>query len=239
MDMVLSGRDRQYMNLWHRATNLDPLQDAHGKMGARLIDEVFGQGRVLEIGGGTGNGIRLLRRLAERDCLWRFESYVFTDISLPFILATRQETRRDYPSVKTEWRHLDINEPIGTQRVEPESFDLIYGVNAAHVARDILAFLKECHNTLREGGKVVFSERVRVKSCEMAPRELTLNLCVYHRTAAIRNPEYRPLHAYLATEHWLRPLEMAGFHRARVCPNLKALADSFPNQYAAVVVGEN
>ena len=72
----------------------------------------------------------------------------------------------------------------------------------------------------------------------MAPRELTLNLSAYHRTAAIRNPVYRPMHAYLSPEHWLRALTLAGFRKSRVLPRVDALSDTFPSQYAAVVVGE-
>ena len=78
MDRVLSGRERDFLPIWHRATNQDPLQDAHGRMGARLIDQIFDRGNVLEVGGGTGNGIRhLLRRFADKQCLSRLESYVF------------------------------------------------------------------------------------------------------------------------------------------------------------------
>ena len=36
MDRILSGRESQYGELWHRATNVDPLQDVHGLLGARL-----------------------------------------------------------------------------------------------------------------------------------------------------------------------------------------------------------
>ena len=153
MDRVLVGRERAFLPIWHRATNQDPLQDVHGKMGARLIDQIFDRGNVLEIGGGTGNGIRhLLRLFADHRCLSRLESYVFTDISLPFILGTKQEISKAYPTVNTQWRCLDINKPFRQQRLSPESFALIYGVNAAHIARDTVKFLQECHATTSSWG---------------------------------------------------------------------------------------
>lgn len=184
MDRILSGRDPQFAKLWYRATNEDPLQDIHGKMGARVVARIFSGGRVLEVGGGTGNGMRhLLRQLADTASMDRIESYAFTDISLPFILDTRREVSRAYPSLKTEWRYLDINKPLREQKFNPGSLDLIYGVNAAHIAR-----------------------------------ELALNLSVYHRTAAIPHPEYRPAHCYLAPSHWRRVLELAGFRNSCVCP---------------------
>ena len=237
MDRVLSGQEPSFLTLWQRATNEDPLQDAHGRMGAWLIDQIFDKGNVLEVGGGTGNGLRhLLRRFADKQCLSRLESYVFTDISLPFISSTKQQVTKAYPAVKAQWQYLDINKPFSRQKFRAESFDLIYGVNAAHVARDTVGFLRECRTTLRTGGKAVFAERIR-RTHEMAPRELTLNLSICHRTAAVRSA-CRPMHAYLAPEHWLRVLDLAGFNKARVLPQVDALSDSFSSQYAAVVVAE-
>jgi hypothetical protein len=46
MDRVLSGLERAFLPIWHPATNQDPLQDLHGKMGARLIDQIFDRGNV-------------------------------------------------------------------------------------------------------------------------------------------------------------------------------------------------
>jgi hypothetical protein len=74
-----------------------------------------------------------------KQCLSRLQSYVFTDISLSFIVGTKQELSKAYPAVKLQ-RYLDTNKPCGEQKFSAESFDLIYGVNAAHVARDSLGF---------------------------------------------------------------------------------------------------
>jgi SAM-dependent methyltransferase len=239
MDKVLTGRDARFAKLWHRATNADPLQDVHGIMGAWLIEKIFRGGRILEVGGGTGNGMRhVVRYFSNKDILDRIESYVFTDISLSFILSTRLEMMRAYPSIKAEWRHLDMNKPFAAQKFAPQCVDLVYGVNAAHCTRDIVEFLRQCRMTLRDGGKAVFAERVRMKPREMAPRELALNLSIYHRTAANRNSEYRPMHGYLTAKNWLRALELAGFSRAEVYPDLDALAPTLGNQYAAVIVAD-
>jgi hypothetical protein len=51
MDEVLTGRKPLYWKLWHRATNLDPLQDLHGEMGARIINRIFQGGNIPDIGG--------------------------------------------------------------------------------------------------------------------------------------------------------------------------------------------
>jgi SAM-dependent methyltransferase len=235
-DRILSGRDAENAELWFRATNTDPTQDVHGQMGAEAILALFDGGSILELGGGTGNGIRhLLNRFEAEGELGRIQEYIFTDISLQFILGTRHEIGPRFPSLKTAWRYLDINEPFWPQKVPPGSVDLIYAVNAAHVARDIVAMLKECRRTLRPGGRVLFAERVRFNEGEMAPRELSLNLSIYHRTAAIRNSEYRPVHCYLAPAHWLKVLELAGFEEAEVLPDYERIAPPVEQPYAAVV----
>ncbi|MDJ0938979.1 MAG: class I SAM-dependent methyltransferase [Woeseiaceae bacterium] len=236
LDKILSGRESEYQELWFRATNTDPLQNVHGIMGAVAIDMLFDRGRILEIGGGTGNGIRnLFKHLAAKSELDRVESFVFTDISQKFIMTTRREIRTDYPDVDTEWRFADLNVALADQKIEPASVDLIYAVNAAHVAKDIVAFLESCRSTLKPGGRVLFAERIRLTPRDMAPRELALNLSIYHRTAAIRNDDYRPMHCYLSPENWVRVFELAGFSNAEVWPDIGALADAFPNQYAAIV----
>jgi SAM-dependent methyltransferase len=237
MDRVLTGREPKFLRLWERATNEDPLQDAHGAMGARLVQQIFPGGTILEVGGGTGNGTRHVLSVFERD-KQRIEKYIFTDVSVAFILGTRMKINTLYPWAETEWRRLDINNPFQDQSVRPESLDLIYGVNAAHIARDTLAFAVQCRNALRRGGQVVFAERLRMRGREMAPRELTLNLSIYHRTAAIRNPDYRPLHGYLAPRHWERVLELAGFTAVQIYPDLEQIERSFPDQYAGVIVAE-
>ena len=199
LDRILSGREAEWEELWFRATNTDPLQNVHGIMGAVAIDKLFASGAILEIGGGTGNGIRnLFSHLSDKNELDRVQQYIFTDISQKFIMSTRREIRADYPDVDTEWRFVDLNIPINQQKIGDGSIDLIYAVNAAHVAKDIIAFLRSCRKTLRPGGRVLFAERIRLREKDMAPRELALNLSIYHRTAALRNEEHRPMHCYLS-----------------------------------------
>ena len=236
LDRILSGREAEWEELWFRATNTDPLQNVHGVMGAVAIDKLFDSGAILEIGGGTGNGIRnLFSHLSDKHELDRVQQYIFTDISQKFIMSTRREIRADYPDVDTEWRFVDLNVPINQQKIGDGSIDLIYAVNAAHVAKDIIAFLRSCRKTLRPGGRVLFAERIRLTEKDMAPRELALNLSIYHRTAALRNEEHRPMHCYLSPKNWLNVLDQAGYGDAEIWPDLDALNDYFPDQYAAVI----
>lgn len=235
LDRMLSGREGAFAGLWHAATNLDPLQDLHGAMGAELIARAGFGGVVLELGGGTGNGIRhVLRRLELDDALGRIERYVFTDISVRFLVQTRREIRARWPGVPCSWTFADLNEPLREFRV-PDRVDIIYAVNAAHVAKDLVGFLRQCHDLLAPGGRVVFAERLRMDPWEMAPRELTLNLSAYHRGAAERSSE-RPMHCYLSPAGWIAALRQAGL-LPEIRPDLDAVTEYFPQHYAAVIVG--
>lgn len=237
MDRVLTGKVKEFSDTWFRATNMDPLQDVHGIMGARTVDTVFEGGIILEVGGGTGNGIRnILGYMNEQNHLDRLEKFIFTDVSMPFIMGTRRDIKSRYPQAPTDWRLLDINKPFAQQKIQPGTADLIYGVNAAHIAGHTVRFIEECRRALKPGGVIVFSERVRMKDREMAPREITLNLSRYHRTAAIRDPGFRPAHAYLSVDNWLRAFELAGIDDVDIWPDIASISDHFPDQYAAVVV---
>lgn len=236
MDRILSGREPAHAELWNRATNVDPLQDVHGIMAAEFITRTFEGGTVLEIGGGTGNGTRnLLSRLAEEDAVARIDNYIFSDISMRFIFETRKAIMDAYPDLPTDWRHIEINKPLTEQKIVPESVDLIFAINAAHVAKDIVAFLEQCRICLRPGGRVVFGERVREDPRMMAPRELALNLSIYHRTAAEKNASYRPAHCYLTRDNWHEVLDRAGLEHIDTPPDPEALGAILPDAYAAVV----
>lgn len=239
MDRVLTGQESEFAETWHRATNTDPLQDVHGIMGAKAIELLHTGGTILEVGGGTGNGIRNnLQALQDANRLDELENYIFTDVSMQFIVTTRNELRGQFEGANCQWRLLNINKDFKEQRIEDNSADIIYGVNAAHIAKHTVDFMQQCRATLKPGGLMVYAERLRRDAHEMAPREIVLNQSSYHRTAAIRHSEYRPAHAYLAREHWIRACELAGFEHIDVWPGIDELADYFPDQYAAVVVAQ-
>ncbi len=236
MDKLLSGRMNDFAELWHRATNADPLQDLHGAMGARVIERLLDGGTILEVGGGTGNGARhLFNHLESNNALHKVGKYIFTDISMRFVLASKHEFEKKWPHVDWAWKFFNLNQGFEAQKFGPESVDMVYAVNAAHVAKDIVAFLKGCRATLKPGGYVVFAERIRMQQHEMAPREFTLNLSVYHRSAPTK-ASYRPMQCYLHPDNWRDVMRLAGFQECAVLPELDELQGEFPDQYASVIV---
>lgn len=236
MDKLLSGRMNDFAELWHRATNADPLQDLHGAMGARVIERLLDGDTILEIGGGTGNGARhLFNHLESKNALNKVGKYIFTDISMRFVLASKHEFEKKWPDVDWAWKFFNINKGFEQQKFGPESVDMIYAVNAAHVAKDIVGFLEGCRATLKPGGHIVFAERIRMRQHEMAPREFTLNLSVYHRSAPAK-ASYRPMQCYLHPDNWREVMALAGFQDCAVLPELDELQGEFPDQYASVIV---
>jgi hypothetical protein len=79
---------------------------------------------------------------------------------------------------------------------------------------------------------VAFAERMRAIPQDMAPRELTLNLSTYHRTAAIHNPAYRPnthiSRQSIGCAFWIRrdSAELASFRI--LIHSLMAFRDTLP-----------
>lgn len=236
VDRVLSGREKGLEELWERSTNLDPLQDLHGAMGAQAAATLFEGGAILELGGATGSGVRhLLPALEAADKISRLSRYLFSGTTLLFVLGTKKIVRANWPQLDCAYLFLDLDKPFADQKIAPESIDLVYAVNTAHTAHRLLWSAQQCLAALKPGGRAVFSERVRLGAAEMASRELVVNLSLHHRALTEHHP-YRPFHAYLRPADWQGLLSEAGFSQVEVWPDLAALQDHFPAQYAAVIV---
>lgn len=110
------------------------------------------RGRCLEFGAGTGAA---LRRLATHDAVGKWQTYTFTDISLAF---TRAAEMRFSSLSCFEARRLDFNADPIMQGFEAESYDVVFGVNALHVAPDIATTLKGLKGLLRPGGWLILGE---------------------------------------------------------------------------------
>jgi hypothetical protein len=128
------------------------------------------------------------------------------------------------------------NKPFAEQKCWPGVIDLICGVNAWHCDRNIVGFLPRCRITLGDGGKSGFRRACAHETREMAARELALNLSVYHRSAAIHNPEYRKNARLSCARVMVADAPAGGLQRGRGL--LDALSSTFPNQYAAVIAAD-
>src|SRR5205814_7606124 len=116
------------------------------------------------LAGRAGSGSaseRLLRWFDERRLLPHIERYLIAE---PNAFCRRRGERKlatQYRDLPLEWGALDINSAWDRQGVSGGEFDLVYGVNVLHVARDLLSSLNQARGTLADNGWLVIGECVR------------------------------------------------------------------------------
>ncbi|MCC6557542.1 MAG: methyltransferase [Polyangiaceae bacterium] len=113
--------------------------------------------RILEIGAGHG----ILTWPLVEDLRGEDVEYHFTDIGRSFLLRAEEEAeRRGVPWLKVS--RFDLNRSPAEQGLR-ERFDLILGMNAAHVALDLPAALEGLHEMLVPGGSLILVELTRME----------------------------------------------------------------------------
>ena len=193
--------------------------------------------RILEVGAGAGSasGI-LLRWFDERELLLRIERYLITEPNAFFRRRGQRELSRQFPDVPLEWQALDINSPWRDQITADGEFDLIYGVNVLHVAKDLLFSLSQARDVLADDGWLVIGECMRPYVDQPIYAELMFQI-LDSFTDVITDPEVRPNSGFLSTDHWRRAFTRAGFERVEVTPNIDRIRDIYPHFFTGAVCG--
>ncbi len=193
------------------------------------------QGRILEIGAGGGSGSEaLLDTLGQRGRLSAIASYRITEPSPFFRRRAQRGLTAAHPQLPLEFAELDIDKPWAEQGVEPESADLIFGVNVVHVAQDLAFSLGEALRTLVPGGWLIVEECVRPRPGEAISTEMIFQL-LDSFTAVKIDPKTRPNPGFLTVAEWRKALRTAGFDRVEVVPDLEAITESFPLFFAGAL----
>ncbi len=123
-----------------------------------LLCEAVGQalsgrrdGRLLEIGGGTGGSTRhLMARLGGQ-----LSEYLFTDVSPGFLAAAGDEFGQH------AWFHtavLNAERSFADQNVRPRSYDVAVAANVLHATQDIRCAIQNASEVLVPGGWLVLIE---------------------------------------------------------------------------------
>jgi len=193
--------------------------------------------RILEVGAGAGSasGI-LLRWFDERGLLLRIERYLITEPNAFFRRRGQRELSKQFPDVPLEWQALDINSPWRDQITADGEFDLIYGVNVLHVAKDLLFSLGQARDVLADDGWLVIGECMRPYVDQPIYAELMFQI-LDSFTDVITDPEVRPNSGFLSTDHWRRAFTRAGFERVEVTPNIDRIRDIYPHFFTGAVCG--
>ena len=193
--------------------------------------------RILEIGAGAGSGADiLLRLLTERGLAPRLERYVLTEPSPFFLRRAQRQLGARYGDLPLEFRPLDIDSAWDAQGASHGGFDLVYGVNVMHVARDLTYSLRQARESLAADGWLVLGECLHVLEQKPIFPEFIFQLLDSFNTVRI-DPEFRPAPGFMAPRSWQRALAYAGFNVQQVEPDVERIAELCPNFLAGAVCG--
>jgi SAM-dependent methyltransferase len=194
--------------------------------------------RVLEVGAGAGSGSEiLLRCFKERGLLPRLERYLITEPNAFFRRRGQRALLRQFPNLPLEWDALDMNLPWDSQRIAPDQFDLVYGVNVLHVAKDLLFTLGQARQALAPDGYLIISECVRPYPDQPMYPELVFQILDSFNEVDT-DPEFRPNPGFLTANQWRLAFGRAGFERTEVKPELNAIREVYPHFFTGAVIGE-
>ena len=167
---------------------------------------------MLEIGSGTsGATIKVFQMLQNKNLFGSIDSILLTDVAT-LLLEVGDKNIKQQISAPPYYKQkkLDINKPFKDQERTKDSFDIIYGVNILHVARDLYFSLQELYHYLNKRGILVISETTRPAENRAVHQELIFNLLENYYDVQL-NPETRPYHGFLTKEKWLINFDKAGF----------------------------
>jgi SAM-dependent methyltransferase len=194
--------------------------------------------RILEIGAGASSASEiLLRYLNERGLLARLERYLITEPNAFFRRRGQRELSQRYPNLPLEWGTLDMNSPWETQGIARAQFDLVYGVNVLHVAKDLLFSLGQARDALASEGSLIISECVRPYPNQPMYPELVFQI-LDSFTDVDLDPEFRPNPGFLTADHWRHAFKRAGFEHIEVKPELDAIREIYPHFFTGAICGQ-
>ncbi|MDP3142702.1 MAG: class I SAM-dependent methyltransferase, partial [Candidatus Omnitrophota bacterium] len=107
-------------------------------------------------------------------------------------------------------KKIDFEKPLFEQGIDENSIDMVYGVNALHVAKDLSNALSNIYKIIKPGGKIILSECCRPTESHLLLQEFIFNLLDSYVNVKL-DPYFRPVPGFLDYEHWKRNLEAAGF----------------------------
>jgi len=195
----------------------------HNYFGACVMFKSFpleGDIKILEVGSGTGSGtVALLNCLKKENLLLRVQEYILSDISPIFLRESNRLIMKEIADFdRILLRKIDFNRSIEEQKIAPESIDIVYGVNALHVANDLIFTLKEIKNVLRKNGKLVISECIRNNEIGTPQPEFIFNLLDSYRNVKT-DPTLRKTVGFLTPHNWRILLEEVGFNDIEIILN--------------------
>jgi SAM-dependent methyltransferase len=195
--------------------------------------------RILELGAGAGSATEiLLRWFNERGLLSRIKRYLVTEPNAFFRRRAQRDVGSQYADVPLEWGALDLNLPWPNQGVGPGEFDLVFGVNVLHIAKDLWFSLNQARSTLANGGWLVIGECLRPFPNQPIYPEMMFQI-LESFTDVDLDPEMRPNPGFLTSAQWRGACGRAGLANVRVAPEIDRIRESYPHFFTGGVCGQN
>jgi SAM-dependent methyltransferase len=179
----------------------------------------------------------LLRWFDERGLLPRIERYRITEPNAFFRRRGERKLATQYRDLLLEWGALDINSAWDSQGVSGGEFDLVYGVNVLHVAKDLLFSLNQARGALADDGWLVIGECVRPYVDQPIYPELIFQILDSFSNVNT-DPEIRPNPGFLTADHWRRAFTRAGFERVEVAPQIDRIRQMYSHFFTAAICGQ-
>jgi SAM-dependent methyltransferase len=194
--------------------------------------------RILEFGAGAGSATeQLLNCLGERDVLSSIDKYSISEPNAFFRRRAQRELTSRYSNLPLEWSALDLNQAWKAQ-LNSEKFDLIYGINVLHVAKDLLFSLNEARLALADEGWLIIGECVRPFPNQPMYPELMFQI-LESFTEVRTDPEFRPNPGFLTAEQWRTAFARTGFERIEIAPEVDRIREIYPHFFAGAICAQN
>ncbi len=164
-------------------------------------------------------------------------SYLITEPNAFFRRRGERKLATQYRDLPLEWEALDINSAWDSQGVRGGEFDLVYGVNVLHVAKELLFSLNQALCTLATDGWFVIGECVRPYVDQPIYPELIFQI-LDSFSDVNTDPEVRPNPGFLTADQWRRAFTRAGFERIEVAPQIDRIREMYSHFFTAAICGQ-
>lgn len=179
--------------------------------------------RILEIGAGAGSASEaLLSVFMQENLIEHIDRYVITEPSPFFRRRAERMLKRKFPDLPLEFRAMDMNKAWSQQDMDPACFDLVYAVNALHVAYDLAFTIHQAHSTLASGGWLIAGESMRPTANQPIHAELIFQILDSFNDV-MTDAEIRPDPGFLSPQQWQQAFRLSGFKHIELTPDLEKI----------------
>lgn len=214
------------MNLWKEYfNNKFSGYRVFNVLGANVVSDLLRFKKsiaMLELGGGTGGATEVLFDcLNGAGLLCQVKKYIFSDISPLFVrMKDKKYLVGEFRGLNYSSRRIDFDLPLTEQGIAQDSIDIVYGVNALHVAKDLVFTLGNIKQILKRDGILIISELIR-DGHKMLFQEIIFCLLGSYSDVKL-NKKFRPLPGFLSDVGWVEAFKEAGFVNIKMINNVAA-----------------